>query len=193
MKTPTCVEFLENIMFRTIGIQVGDFTNVPDAIAKATDLKVPLDEGLDVLDFQSPICKNRMSKKAAPVCVPVPLASMLLQQNHESHICCVKAYCQSQTRMQWWSLRSQSHWSEAGMFRWACLWESGVGAASQWNQISAWKSQTLQTITYNQSIGLFLRTEKEDSSLLTPVSLQVLLGQLHDSLKPLPKSEDSAW
>lgn len=59
MKTPTCVEFLENFMFRTIGIQVGDFTNVPDAIAEATDLKVPLDEGLDVLDFQSTICKKQ--------------------------------------------------------------------------------------------------------------------------------------
>lgn len=84
MKTLTCVEFLENFMFRTIGIQVGDFTNVPDAIAEATDLKVPLDEGLDVLDFQSTICKNRMSKKLHPICVPVPLASVLLQQNHRA-------------------------------------------------------------------------------------------------------------
>lgn len=86
MKTLTCVEFLENVMFRTIGIQVGDFTNVPDAIAEATDLKVPLDEGLDVLDFQSTTCKNRMPKKLHPICIPVSLASVLLQQNHKNHI-----------------------------------------------------------------------------------------------------------
>lgn len=82
-------------MFRTIGIQVGDVINVQDAIAQAADLKVPLGEGLDVLDFQSTICENRMSKKAAPICVPASLASILLQQNLVNHICCVKAYCQS--------------------------------------------------------------------------------------------------
>lgn len=61
MHYTTCVEFLENFMFRAIGIQVGDVINVPDAIAEAADLKVPLDEGLDVLDFQSTICENRKS------------------------------------------------------------------------------------------------------------------------------------
>lgn len=66
MKTTTCVEFLENVMFRTIWIQVGDVTNVPDAIAKAADLKVPLGEGLDVLDFQSTVCENKMSKTLHP-------------------------------------------------------------------------------------------------------------------------------
>lgn len=66
MKTTTCVELLENFMFRTIGIQVGDVTNVQDAIAEAADLQISLGEGLDVLDFESTICKKRMSKKAAP-------------------------------------------------------------------------------------------------------------------------------
>ena len=72
MKTNTCVELLENFVFRTIRIQVGDVTNIQDAIAEAADLKVPLGEGLDVLDFQATTCENRTSKRLHPcVCVCV--------------------------------------------------------------------------------------------------------------------------
>lgn len=42
---------------------MGNVINVQDAIAEAADLKVPLGEGLDVLDFQSSICVNGMSEK----------------------------------------------------------------------------------------------------------------------------------
>lgn len=38
-------------------------------------------------------------------------------------------------------------------------------------------------------VGVLLELGREYSSLLTPVGPQVLLGQLHHSLKPLPKSE----
>lgn len=79
IKTITCVEFLENFMFWTIGIQMGNVVNVQDAIAEAADLKVPLGEGLDVLDFQSSIYVNRRVREAAP------LPSILLQ-HHFIHI-----------------------------------------------------------------------------------------------------------
>lgn len=55
MKMNTCVEFLENFMFRKIGIQVCYVVDVTDAVTKATDLKISLGEGLDVLDSLSPI------------------------------------------------------------------------------------------------------------------------------------------
>lgn len=63
MKTITCVEFLENFIFWKIGIQMGDVTYVQDAITEAADLKVPLGERLDVLDFQSTTYENRMSEE----------------------------------------------------------------------------------------------------------------------------------
>lgn len=46
------------------------------------------------------------------------------------------------------------------MFHWACLWELGVGAASLWTQISAWKSQTMQILRCNNNIGCFIGTGK---------------------------------
>lgn len=55
MKNITCVEFFENFMFGKFRIQVCDVVDVPDAITKATNLKISLSEGLDVLDFLSPI------------------------------------------------------------------------------------------------------------------------------------------
>lgn len=58
-------------MFRTLWIQMGNVINVQDAIAKAADLKVPLGEGLDVLDLQSSVYVNRMSEKL-----------------HVCHLCC---------------------------------------------------------------------------------------------------------
>lgn len=42
-------------MFWKIWIQVSYVADVPDAVSKATDLKVSLSEGLDVLDFLSSI------------------------------------------------------------------------------------------------------------------------------------------
>lgn len=90
MKTTTCVELLENFMFRTIGIQVGDVANVPDAIAEAADLKVPLGEGLDVLDLQSTICKNRTSKMLRSSVSRASLASIRLQQNLGNNTCCLR-------------------------------------------------------------------------------------------------------
>lgn len=50
---------------------MGNVINVQDAIAEAADLKVPLGEGLDVLDFQSSIYVSRMSEKL-----------------HVCHLCC---------------------------------------------------------------------------------------------------------
>lgn len=55
MKTITWVEFLENIMFRKIRIQVCYVVDVTDAVTEAADLKVSLGERLDVLDDLSPI------------------------------------------------------------------------------------------------------------------------------------------
>lgn len=55
MKTITCVEFFENFMLRKFRIQVCYVADVPNAITKATDLEISLGEGLDVLDFLSPI------------------------------------------------------------------------------------------------------------------------------------------
>lgn len=55
IKTITCVEFFENFMLRKVRVQVCNVTNVPNAVTKASYLKVSLGEGLDVLDFLSPI------------------------------------------------------------------------------------------------------------------------------------------
>lgn len=57
MKNITCVEFFENFMFGKFRIQVCYVVDVPDAITKAANLKISLSEGLDVLDFLSPILK----------------------------------------------------------------------------------------------------------------------------------------
>lgn len=48
---------------------MGNVINVQDAIAEAADLKVPLGEGLDVLDFQSSVYVNGMSERPH-VCHP---------------------------------------------------------------------------------------------------------------------------
>lgn len=55
MENITCVEFFENFMFGKFRIQVCYVVDVPDAITKATNLKISFSEGLDVLDFLSPI------------------------------------------------------------------------------------------------------------------------------------------
>lgn len=55
MKIITRVEFFENFMFRKFRIQVCYVADVSDAVTKAADLKISLGEGLDVLDFLSPI------------------------------------------------------------------------------------------------------------------------------------------
>lgn len=59
MKITTCVELFENFVFRKFRIQVCYVADVPDAVAKATDVKISFGEGLDVLDFLSTIWEKK--------------------------------------------------------------------------------------------------------------------------------------
>lgn len=69
MKKNTCVEFFENFMFRKVRIQARYVADVSDAVPKATDLKISLGEGLDVLDLLSPIWWKNKFNVSAHMCV----------------------------------------------------------------------------------------------------------------------------
>lgn len=60
MKMITWVEFIENIMFRKLRIQVCYVADVTDAVTEAADLKISLGKGLNVLDFLSPVYEKNV-------------------------------------------------------------------------------------------------------------------------------------